>query len=279
MKSRGFPPAGLFCAETCGAPSFGPRVTATVAAARAAVPKIATLNAEEANADYQHAWETMPGEQQWHKAATNFQRAIDNDSRFEPAYYSLGRARMGQHEFAKAIAAYIQCRDLFVHAGGERFSKDLDAKRRIEDRMWQYQTALSQARTTGGGAGTQTQQLYKRHELQNKLNELQQARDRSINISIDTSVPFYVSMALGAAYFRNNQFADAEREYRTALDANSGSGETHNNLAVVYLMTGRFEQAEESVKAAEKAGYKVNPNLKDDIKTALKKKQEARSRP
>jgi tetratricopeptide (TPR) repeat protein len=235
-----------------------------IARGQVTVPRVSTAQAKEANAHYREGWEAMRLEH-WDEAATDFQRAIDNDSQFELAYYSLGRARMGQHEFSKAIAAYIQCRDLFVHAGGERFSSDLDAKRRIEDRMLEYQTALSQARTTGGGAGTQTQQLYKR-ELQNKLNELQQARDRSINISIDTSVPFYVSMALGAAYFRNNQFADAEREYKAALDANSGSGETHNNLAVLYLMTGRFDQAENEVALAEGTGFKVNPNLKDDIK-------------
>jgi len=31
-------------------------------------------------------------------------------------------------------------------------------------------------------------------------------------------------------------------------------------------MSGRYEQAEEEVQAAEKAGFRVNPNLKDDIR-------------
>ena len=43
-------------------------------------------------------------------------------------------------------------------------------------------------------------------------------------------------------------------------------GEAWNNLAVVYLMTSRHVDAENAVKAAEKAGYNVSPNLKDDIK-------------
>ena len=43
-------------------------------------------------------------------------------------------------------------------------------------------------------------------------------------------------------------------------------GEAWNNLAVVYLMTSRYVDAENAVKAAEKAGYSVSPNLKDDIK-------------
>jgi Flp pilus assembly protein TadD len=72
-------------------------------------------------------------------------------------------------------------------------------------------------------------------------------------------------MSLGAAYFRNNQFADAEREYKIAIEANSESGETHNNLAVLYLLTDRADLAQSEIKLAEQTGYKVNPGLKDDV--------------
>ena len=34
---------------------------------------------------------------------------------------------------------------------------------------------------------------------------------------------------------------------------------------MVYLQTGRYDEAQKSVKAAEKVGFKVNPMLKDDI--------------
>jgi Flp pilus assembly protein TadD len=73
-------------------------------------------------------------------------------------------------------------------------------------------------------------------------------------------------MALGAAYFRSGQFADAEREYKEAIASNAASGETHNNLAVLYLTTGRFDEADSEVRAAEKAGFRVAEALKGDIK-------------
>jgi len=237
-----------------------------VAAAQTA-PRSVSREARAANAAYQRGWDAMRAEQ-WAEAVTEFQHAIDAVPSFELAYYGLGRARMGQHEFAKAIDAYIECRSRFLHAGGEQFAHDMDARRRIEDRMLQYQTALNQARTSGNGRGTQSQQLYIR-ELQTTLNELQQARDRSINVSLDATVPFYVSMALGAAYFRSNRFADAEREYKAALDANSDSGETHNNLAVLYLMTNRPMDAASEIKLAEQTGFKVNPQLKADVKSRI----------
>ncbi len=38
------------------------------------------------------------------------------------------------------------------------------------------------------------------------------------------------------------------------------------HLAVIYMMTKRKKEAEEAVKSAEKAGFRVNPQLKEDIR-------------
>jgi tetratricopeptide (TPR) repeat protein len=243
-------------------------------AAAAAQPKVlkgASLEAKEANLHYQQGWDAMHSEH-WSEAVVEFQKTIEFDPDFAEAYYSLGRAHMGEHNFTKAIAAYQKCREVYQTAGGNRFKDDLDAKRHLEDRILEVQTALNQARQPTSGAAQQSKALYVR-ELQAKLNELTQARDRSINVSVDASVPFYVPMSLGAAYFRDNQFADAEREYKIALEANSDSGETHNNLAVLYLLTDRVDLAQSEIKLAEQTGYKVNPGLKDDVNKKLAAKK------
>lgn len=231
--------------------------------AQVAAPKGASLEAKNANDHYKRGWEAMRKEA-WDAAVNEFQTAIESDQRFALAYYSLGRAQMGRHDFPKAIAAYTSCRDLYLHVGGEQFTNQLDAKRRIEDRMLEYQTAIQQAQQSSAGKPQQSQQLYVR-QLQETLNTLQQAKDRSEVGPIDVSVPYFVPMALGAAYFRSGQFEAAEREYLTAIRDNPASGETHNNLAVLYLTTNRIPEAEAEVKAAEKAGYHVNENLKSDI--------------
>jgi Flp pilus assembly protein TadD len=83
---------------------------------------------------------------------------------------------------------------------------------------------------------------------------------------MDATVPYYVPMALGAAYQRAGRLQEAEREYKAALDANAASGETHNNLAVLYLTLGRYDEAEAAVKAAEKTGFRVAEELKGDIR-------------
>jgi tetratricopeptide (TPR) repeat protein len=229
----------------------------------------ASLEAQIANQHYKKGWEAMRAEH-WADAAREFQQAIDSDARFTLAYYSLGRAEMGLRDFPKAITAYVTCRELYVAANGERYSNQIDATRRIDDRLLELRTALDQANQRGGTRNpTQSQSLMVR-ELQTQIDRLEQARDRNLNLSIDTKVPYFVPLALGAAYFRSGRFADAEREYHTALEANPGSGETHNNLAVLYLMTGRPADARAAVKSAEKVGFTVNPNLKEDIEKKLK---------
>lgn len=225
-----------------------------------------SIAANDANKHYAQGWSAIRAES-WDAAVREFQQAIESEPHFALAYYSLGRAHMGQRSFAEAIAAYTRCRELFVNGGGEQFSNQIDARQRLTDKIFEYQTALNQAtsQVSAAKASTQSQSLYVR-ELQTRIQQLEQARDRSINITLDVAVPYFVPMALGAAYFRSGRFADAEREYKEAIAANAASGETHNNLAVLYLTTGRYVDADNEVKAAEKAGFRVNENLKGDIR-------------
>lgn len=227
----------------------------------------ASAEAQRANMHYAKGWTAVRSES-WDDAVREFQQAIENDPKFALAYYSLGRAEMGRHDFAKAIQAYTKCRELYEVGRGEQFTNQTTARQRIDDRILELQMAITQAtgRSNNTNSAQQSQSLMVR-ELQAEINRLQQARDRNINGALDvSSAPYFVPMALGAAYFRSGQFADAEREYKEAIAANSGSGETHNNLAVLYLTTGRFDDAENEVRAAEKSGFRVNENLKGDIR-------------
>ena len=78
-------------------------------------------------------------------------------------------------------------------------------------------------------------------------------------------VPDEINLGLGSAYFRQNQLADAEKAYREAVAENSKMGAAHNNLAVIYMLTGRFKESHEAITAAEKAGFVVAPAFKSDL--------------
>lgn len=213
---------------------------------------------------YKVGWESMHHEA-WAAAAKAFQQSIDIDPKFALAYYSLGRAEMALRNFPKAIAAYTTCRELYVASGGEHFNSQLEATKRLDDRILEMRIAIDQAeQVPTSKAGTQSQNLRVR-ELRIELDRLTQAKDRNITISLDATVPYFLPLALGAAYSRSGKLVDAEREYKAAIELDSSAGEAHNNLAVVYLATGRIEAAAQEVALAEKGRFRVNPDLKAEI--------------
>jgi Flp pilus assembly protein TadD len=103
--------------------------------------------------------------------------------------------------------------------------------------------------------------------MEDRVRELERMRQEG---STDYAVPAEVFFSLGSAYFRAGSLPDAVREYLEALRVNPKLGEAHSNLAVVCLMTNRIEEAWKQVKAAEKSGFKVHPQLKKDIESRRK---------
>src|SRR5690242_5000380 len=142
MKPRGLRPWGFFVQGSDIMRSAVLTVAAVLgfsaaAAAQPNIPKSATVEATEANRHYQLGWDAIHSEH-WTEAVAEFQKTIQFDPEFAEAYYSLGRAHMGERQFGKAIEAYLKCRDLYETAGGKQFSNDLDAKRHLEDRILEY---------------------------------------------------------------------------------------------------------------------------------------------
>lgn len=202
----------------------------------------------------------------WDKAAEAFQRAIDADATFEMAYYALGKTNMARKRYVEATTALAKCRDLYMAEAGRLFANQQDAQRYRQDRITELDGFIRQY-----SSGPQTAQSAEQlRQLNERKRQQQDAIQRGTNMSIDTSVPAYVSLSLGSAYFRLGRMAEAEKEYKAAVASDPKTGEAHSNLAVVYMETGRIDEAARAVQAAEKAGFKVNPMLKDDI--AAKKK-------
>jgi Flp pilus assembly protein TadD len=74
-----------------------------------------------------------------------------------------------------------------------------------------------------------------------------------------------VMLALGSAHFRAGNRSRAEYYWKAATRLDSGLGEAWNNLAAIYAATERRPEAEDAVRHAERAGFRVNPHLKDAI--------------
>jgi tetratricopeptide (TPR) repeat protein len=242
--------------------------TATLAAllTLAGSSALAQINTERelARPHVATAWAFMR-EEAWAGAAKAFQQAIDIDRDFEGAYYGLGLASMRLKKYSDAIGAYLKCRDLYQAHAGKQFANRQDAQRYRQDRLTEIDDVIRQF-----SQGPQTQATQDRlRQLNQQRRDIQEYITRGNSLTIENSVPGFVHLALGSAYFRTEQWPDAEREYKAAIAVDPKSGEALNNLGVVYMQTGRYKEANEALKSAEKAGFKVHPQLKQEIKAKL----------
>ena len=194
-------------------------------------------------------------------AATEFRAAIELDPLMTLAHYGLGQAHMGMKRYASAIQAFTGARDAYTRIGALLQTNASEFNRRLEDEINELRESVNRVRTGQIKGATETTAM----QLEKRLDDLEKIRQERVRGEV-AQVPAEVSLALGSAYYRNGQAADAEREWRTAVSVNSKLGEAHNNLAVLYMQTGRKAEAEEAVKAAERARFRVHPQLKEDIR-------------
>lgn len=239
----------------------GVGIAALVIASAINVSAQATADRQQARLHNQLGWEQMAAEQ-WQGAATSFQRAIDIDPTFEIPYYGLGRAHLALKQFADAVDALTKCKSLFEAQAGRQFSNRQEAQRFRNDRLTELDEQIRQVQSLP--ASSRNQDLLR--QLHNQRRDIHSALQRGNGMTIDITVPPFVSLSLGSAYFRSGKMADAEREFKAASEADRRSGEALNNLAVVYLETQRFNLALEAVVAAKKTGFKVNPDLEKAIR-------------
>lgn len=226
----------------------------------AAPAQLPAVDAKLVERHYKEGVQLMRAER-WEQAATEFKSAIDIDPLMALAHYNLGQCRMAQRRFVEAVIAYQGSRQAF-----ERLSTLSQTDRETRDRarrdeISEIRTSLARLNLARGGASVSGAYAV---DLENRLRTLEamDGRDRRER----APVPGEIMLALGSAYFRQDKLADAEVEWKAAVEATPKLGEAHNNLAVVYMMTGRKKEAEEAVKLAERAGFRVNPGLKDDIR-------------
>ena len=216
----------------------------------------------------QRGWEYMKSEK-FEEAQKAFQAAIDLDQNFEFAYYGLGRADMALKQFVAAVGAFSKCSALYEARAGQQFASVQDRQRYRQDRLTELDEVTRQLQSGPQTAAVQEQL----RQISEQRRQIQEAISRGNEVSmVESTVPAWVSLSLGSAHFRTGNLAEAEKAYKATIRTDPRSGEALNNLAVVYMETNRLEEADASIKAAKKPGFKVNPLLEQDIQDRLRKK-------
>jgi tetratricopeptide (TPR) repeat protein len=195
-----------------------------------------------------------------------FKAAIELDLLFTLAYYRKGQAHMALREYAQAEQAFVGCREAHENLAGMQLSNREEFERRREDEIQELE---NEQRLIETGQLSGSRSASKRNtQMAGRVRELQRSRRKGGSEA--PAVPAELSVSLGSAYFRQGKMDLAEKEWKTAAIANPKLGEAHNNLAALYLMTARPQDAERELKLAEEVGYQVHPRLKDDIEKARK---------
>src|SRR5262245_43740899 len=239
-------------------------VLSPAARALAQPPGQTNANFERARAHYISGWQHMRAER-FAEAADEFNAAIDLNEKYELAYYGLGRAYLALHRYTEAVTSLSTCREIYSAEASAKFNGQMDAQRYRQDRLMELQDLKNQF-----SKGVQTNQAQDMVRLiDNQIRLTTDANNRGLNVAIEDPVPSFVSLSLGSAYFRSERFEEAEASYKEATKADEKAGEAHNNLAVIYLMKADYPQALTEVKLAEKAGFRVNPELKDEIRQKM----------
>jgi Flp pilus assembly protein TadD len=225
-------------------------------------PSVPAQAHQDALAQFKSGMVALESER-YDEAEAAFKKAVNLEPNYEGAYYGLGQTYMRKHLFEDAVQAYLHSREAFRQNAAAEAAGDVAAEQRLRDQIQALKdTERALQRTSQASTPLNVNSAIER--IRGQITLLESRRNRRPDAP--PPVPAGLSMALGSAYFRLARHEDAEREYKAAIAADPAFGEAHSNLAVLYMVTERYDQAEAEVKAAEKAGFKVNPNLKADIK-------------
>jgi tetratricopeptide (TPR) repeat protein len=193
------------------------------------------------------------------KAAEEFQAAIKLDPLLIMAHYELGQSYMALHRYQEAILAYLAGRDAFTTIAVMISRNDLTAAQRRDDEIRQLKETIDELQSSRRSSVSRDATIT---QLEQRVSDLERTKQHGPSA---VEPPPELSLALGSAYFRSGDLVAAEREWKAAIAVNRRLGEAHNNLAALYAMTGRKLEAQQSVKDAERSGFRVNPRLKTDI--------------
>ena len=214
---------------------------------------------EDARARYR-AGEELMRSGAFEQAEGEFKAATELHPGLVPAYCSLGQARMAQQKYAAAVRAYTDCRERIIREGNLDTRSKMETDQRRRDEIRDLEDSVSRFPNSGAMAWGWS------------VSALRNQRPESPDLP---RIPAEVSLGLGSAHFRMGQMTEAEQSYRSAIAVNDKLGEAHNNLAVICMLSGRLEEAEREIKAAEKAGFAVNAKFKDDLKQRLSAKSKS----
>ncbi len=187
-----------------------------------------------------------------------FNQALEAYPLLPGAYVELGKIQMAQGNPAKALDLYLKAKETYIALHDAR-QKD-QMRQQSDDRDYaQKGQDANMAGRTGGFAksfGKASQDARKEDNRQVVANS---------DATADIPALFY--LYLGAAYLRLNKAAEAETELQSGIARDGKLAPLHFNLAVAFLMQGKYQESATAASAAKKLGFQLPPPFVKDLET------------
>src|ERR1043166_6048219 len=177
--------------------------------------------------------------ERFEKAIESFTKAVQKDPLLSIAHYGIGQANMNLRRYGSAVKAYTDCISALRRMHELIQAGNVAADKQRDDQIHE----LRDLRDKGWRGLTRPQALTAEQHLRD-LEEQRHSQFETFHAPAETL------LALGSAQFRDRDGAEAN--WRAAIDVNPKYGEAHNNLAVIYMQTGRLTEAEQELTLAEK---------------------------
>jgi len=204
------------------------------------------------------------------RARESFNESLKILPSYPDAHIGLGQIAMGQGSFEEALnhfnaakEGYRELGESLVDVQARRYA---DAQRQIN----QLQDSIRQIQSQGAGGGMLQVNI---NTMENQIQQLQAIEPP--NREAASEPPGEVYFYIGNALFQLNRRPEALEAWETCRDKSPKFAMVHNNLALVYMMSGRLEAAKESLAKAEELGFPVNPQFKQDLDKAIAESRES----
>jgi tetratricopeptide (TPR) repeat protein len=196
--------------------------------------------------------------ERFEKAIESFTKAVQKDPLLSIAHYGIGQANMNLRRYASAVKAYENCIGALRTLHELRVAGNIEVDKRRDDEIRELREIVNHPGRLD------------RMKLLQAEQRLRDLEDQRHTTNEAFRPPAETLLALGSAQFRDGDRDGAEANWKAAVGVNPKYGEAHNNLAVIYMQTGRLDEAEQELKLAEKNGFNVNPQFKSDLKERQK---------
>jgi TolB-like protein len=174
----------------------------------------------------------------------------------------LGRGRRRYETNAEAYDVYLQA----VATGTQRFPGDPEVIRLFEKALERDSSFAPAAAGLAAAYAWRSFQITVDPDREEKLSSMQAAAEKAI--ALDPLLPD-AHTALGIAYARNGQWAQAEQSFRRALELEANSSFAHRSLARFGLWPlGRVKEAVREMSAAEE-NDPLSPRVRVDLADVL----------